>query len=325
MKEIRQIRIAVTLFGLLFLVPCLMAGTAQGSFEKTLSVSGAVELDISSGSGNIHVTKGNNGSVRVKGHIQARDRGGMSAEEKVRYLESHPPMEQTGNTIRIGRIEDREYSQNVSISYEVETPAETKVTSRTGSGTQTIDGMRGPVEVSTGSGNITVSNIADQVRAKTGSGDIVLNSISAAVQASTGSGSIRGNGVGGPFKGDTGSGHIGVNLTAPGDVDARTGSGSIEASGVRGAIHASTGSGNITVAGDPTGEWKVNTSSGDVTLRLGANASFELAARTSSGRIDLNHPVTVMGTLSKKEIHGKVRSGGALVDVHTSSGNISIE
>jgi DUF4097 and DUF4098 domain-containing protein YvlB len=313
--------------GIVFLTlpACALAITAEGSFERTLSVSGPVDLDVTTGSGNIRVVAAKTAAIRVRGIIRARDDFNLRGEEKVRYLESHPPIEQNGNIIKIGYIQEREYSQNVSISYELEVPAETHLTSRTGSGNQSIDGIQGPVDATTGSGNVNASNIANQLRAKTGSGNIELNSISSNVQAGTGSGEIRASRIGGAFKGDTGSGNILLNQTAPGDVELRTGSGSLEASGVRGALLASSGSGSITAAGEPSGEWKINCSSGNITLRLAQNAGFELAARTSSGRIDLGQPVTVSGRISPKEIHGKVRGGGPLVDLHTSSGNISIQ
>jgi DUF4097 and DUF4098 domain-containing protein YvlB len=69
----------------------------------------------------------------------------------------------------------------------------------------------------------------------------------------------------------------------------------------------------------------VHTGSGSVRLRLPQNASFDLDAHTGSGSINLNHPVTVQGSTSKKDIHGKVGGGGVPVEVQTGSGSIEIE
>ena len=68
----------------------------------------------------------------------------------------------------------------------------------------------------------------------------------------------------------------------------------------------------------------VHSGSGSIHLRLPSDASFDLNARTSSGSISLDHPVTVQGTMGKKEIRGKVRGGGVTVEVETGSGNIEI-
>ena len=54
---------------------------------------------------------------------------GINADEKVKRIVANPPVEQTGNVIRIGRIEDSELRNNVSISYEITSPAETRADS----------------------------------------------------------------------------------------------------------------------------------------------------------------------------------------------------
>ncbi len=301
------------------------AGPAvEGSFERTLTVSGPVELDVSTGSGYIRVRTGGSSAVRVHGLIRARDGGGHSGEEKVRYLESNPPVEQTGNTLRIGRIEDHSYAHNVSISFELEVPAETRLKGSTGSGDMTVEGIKGPIDTSTGSGSISVRNIEGHVKADTGSGKIELDSVNGGASADTGSGDIRAGGIAGAFKADTGSGSIHLEQTAPGDVEADAGSGDIELNGVRGAVKASTGSGRITVGGEQSGPWKIDAGSGGVDVHLPANSAFDLYAKTDSGSIKVDHPVTATGTFSPKEIRGKVRGGGSLLDVRTGSGNIQV-
>ena len=90
--------------------------TAEGSFERTLKVSGPVNLDVTTGSGRINVRAGEPGTVRVLGTIRAGtgwhiDR--PEAEAKVRRLEANPRIEQNGNVVRIGRIEDEDLRRNV--------------------------------------------------------------------------------------------------------------------------------------------------------------------------------------------------------------------
>ena len=59
---------------------CLSAHSAtEGSFERALNVSGQVDLDVSTGSGNISVRTANSSTVRVRGLIRARDDFRMSA------------------------------------------------------------------------------------------------------------------------------------------------------------------------------------------------------------------------------------------------------
>jgi len=302
--------------------------TAEGSFERTLQVTGAVNLDVTTGSGQITVHAGDAGTVHVRGTIRAHSawrESDKDAEEKVRYLESNPPIEQNGNAIRIGYIQDEELRRNISISYELVVPVDTRLRSQTGSGGQSIDGVHGPVEASTGSGGLKISNIGAEVQANTGSGGIELNTVKAGVHARTGSGSIRATGIAGEFVGSTGSGGVTLEQTAAGNAEIETGSGSVEARGVRGALRVRTGSGTITAEGEATGEWRLHAGSGNVTVHLPGEAAFDLNARTSSGHIHSAHPITVQGIISPRELHGKVRGGGVLVDVSTSSGAIQIE
>jgi len=303
-----------------------VAASAQGSFQRTLKVTGPVYMEITTGSGNVDVHTGDSSQVLVTGRIRVTDWfGGASAEEKVKRIEANPPVQQSGNNIRIGHLDDPWLRRNVSISYEVVVPAETQLRSHTGSGNQTIQGIRGVLDVESGSGNLQVSGIGSTVRAEAGSGNIEIDKVNGNVRAKTGSGTIRASGVGGGFEGEAGSGNIKLEQTAPGAVRAETGSGEMELRGVRGSLEATAGSGNIHADGAPAGMWRVHTGSGGVRLRMDADSAFDLEARTGSGSIRVNQALQVQGTLGRKEIQGKVRGGGVPVKVETGSGSIQID
>jgi len=309
--------------GLVVATPLPAAASAEGSFQRSLRVSGPVDLDITTGSGNINVRTGGNDTVEVIGHIRVSDWFGHP-EEKVQRLESNPPIQQSGNSIHIGHITDPELRRNVTISYDVTVPSQSSLKSHSGSGSQNVEGIHGPLEVSSGSGSLKISSIGDTVHAETGSGEIDVEHVKGNVRAKDGSGSIRAIDIGGGFEANTGSGRITLEQAAPGAVRVETGSGGVELRGVRGSLEARAGSGGIRAEGDPTGGWMVHTGSGSIHLRLPANSAFDLSARTSSGTISLEHPVTVQGTMGRKEVRGKVRGGGVPVEVQTGSGNIEI-
>ncbi len=309
-----------------------MVGTfpsTEGRFERSLNVTGPVDLDVATGSGSIDVRAGNPGTVSILGIVKAGDDWRARAEEKIRYVEENPPIETSGNSIRIGHIKNPDYRNRVSISYEIQVPPDTELAASTGSGSIRIDGLRRAIDASTGSGSITIGNIDGDVNAKTGSGSINLHSMTGKAELHTGSGSIKADGIAGSVRAGTGSGRIALGLKtveqgAPLDVEAQTGSGGIEVSGVYGSLKASTGSGSIRASGNPVKEWTVHTSSGGVTLEMDPGAAFDLHARASSGHLDLNLPVEVQGKVGRKELRGRVRGGGSLVEVHTSSGSIHI-
>jgi putative adhesin len=303
---------------------------AEGAFDRTLKVSGPTDLTVTTGSGNIEVRKGEPGSVRIHGEIRVHEGWHMNegdAERKVKALESNPPIEQTGNIIRVGHIDDPDLRKNVSISYEIAVPEDTQLKSQTGSGNQTVEGIRGPARVGSGSGTLKVSDIGDELRAETGSGELEIQSVRGNAFLKSGSGSIRAEDIGGSISAETGSGNLRLSQSAPGPVKVNTGSGSAQITHVRGSLRAETGSGGISAEGEPTGEWILHAGSGDLTVRIPSSSGFDLNARSGSGQISTSgdHPVTIAGTVSRHELHGKVHGGGVRMDLETGSGNIRIE
>ena len=325
MKSVKFLGLIITVAALAVLP--LHAATT-GHFERTLQVNGPVDLEVLSGSGNITVHPGGTGSVYVSAKIHSNNGswlfGGGNVEERIRRIEQNPPVVQQGNTIHIGRIEDRELTRNISIDYDVTVPAQTKLLSQTGSGDQSISGLQLPMTAKTGSGNITVDHVSADVRVSSGSGDLKINSVKG-LFASTGSGNIRADDVAGEATANAGSGNIEIRQSAGGGAKAETGSGNIRLSGIKGGLRASAGSGDIRAEGEPTADWRLGAGSGNIILKVPSQASFNIDARTSSGSLKVNHPVTMQGTLGRKHIQGKVGNGGALLDIHTGSGDIEVE
>ena len=323
-------RAAVFVAAVMLMTACTVeAQRVEGSFEKTLTVGPQTEIEIMSGSGSIEVRQGSVGRLEIRAKVRAGDwgwsRSGVSAQERVKRVEANPPIEQQGNTVRIGDIKDPDLRDGVSISYDVTVPPGTALRSKSGSGSQRIEGVDGDVVVSTGSGSVNVRRSGGRVRASTGSGGITAQDVGGAFEASTGSGSIDGTGVKGPISARTSSGSIEVTQAGGGDVEASSSSGSIKVRGVQGAVRASTTSGSLAIEGQMARDWRLSSSSGHVTVSVPANQGFELDASSSSGRIDTDFPITVSGTIGKHALRGAARGGGPLLHVRTSSGGISIQ
>lgn len=285
----------------------VFASSPRGSFEKTLSVSGPVNLEVLTHSGDITVRAGSSGSVLIRAKIFVGNNwfgGGRDAD--VHQIEQNPPIRQEGNNIHIDYVDMR----NISVDYEITVPADTVVRTRSGSGDQTIEGTHGNVDTQTGSGDLKLSNLNGEIRVQTGSGN------------------VRAHQIAGSVKGGTGSGDVEVEETSAGEVDLRTGSGNLTARGINGSFHGETGSGDVTAEGSMGGAWEIRTGSGNVHLRLPQNAAFDADISTSSGNIDVGSPIemTVQGRVNDThhQIHGKVHGGGQLLKVRTGSGDIHI-
>ncbi len=326
---IRRRRTALALVLTCAVAPAAVeAQRVEGSFQRTLTVSAPIAIEVVSGSGRIDVRPGSDGRIEVSARIQASDnwrRSALSAEERVRRIEGNPPIEQSGNVVRIGHIADDELRNGVSISYTLTVPPSSSLTSKTGSGSQEVAGVSGRVEANAGSGSLVFKDLGGDLRASTGSGSIVADAVRGAFHATTGSGSIRASGVGGRITAKTGSGSIDVAQIGTGGLDVGSGSGSVRARGVRGDLKASTASGSLHVQGELSAEWRLSSSSGDVTVSLPSGQGFEMDVSTSSGRIRTDFPVTVTGTVDRRSLRGATQGGGPLLHVRTSSGGISIQ
>jgi DUF4097 and DUF4098 domain-containing protein YvlB len=300
----------------------VLAGSSEGHFDRTLNVTGTVDLDVQTGSGDITLRTGDSSKVEI--HAKIHGSGWGDVEQHIHEIENNPPIEQSGNTIRIGHIENRDWKHNISISYELVVPSQTKLRSESGSGDQRADGISGPADMNSGSGSLHVKSIGGEVRARTGSGDIELETIRGNAHASAGSGTIRAIGIGGGLIASSGSGDVKLEQTAAGDVEISTGSGDVEIKGVKGGAKVTTGSGSITAQGDPTGDWRLRSGSGSVRVDFPPQAAFNLVARTSSGNIETAHDISIQGKINPRELQGKVGAGGPLVELSTSSGTIEI-
>jgi DUF4097 and DUF4098 domain-containing protein YvlB len=317
--------LAAVILAVLACLQPLRAAASEGSFQRTLQVTGPANLDLTTGSGSVTVRTGSSSEVQVTGHIKATNWLGGSADDRIKRIESNPPIQQSGNDIRVGHIDDSELMHNISISYDLVVPPETQLHSHTGSGSQNVEGLRKPLEIESGSGTLKIFDIGDAVRAETGSGGIEIDRVKGNVRAKAGSGTIHATDIACAFEGYTGSGHITLEQSASGSVRADTGSGGMELRGLHGSLDARAGSGTITAEGNPTGSWSAHTGSGNIHLSLASDAAFDLDAHTSSGSITVRQPVTVQGSIGRKELRGKVRGGGVVVEVETGSGNIEIQ
>jgi DUF4097 and DUF4098 domain-containing protein YvlB len=266
-------------------IAALPALAAEATFERNLTVSGHVELSVSTGSGNIHLTHGSDSRVHIYGRVKS-SWGSGGNEDRVKEIANNPPIEQTGNIIRIGARHENYH--NISIDYEIEAPANSFLEAGSGSGNITDDGVGENAKLTTGSGNIHATGLQGGFIANTGSGDVY-------VEQSSGQG----------------------------DVKAQTGSGNLELKNVHGGLRAGTGSGDIKVAGTPANPWHIETGSGSVEFWPG-NGGFNLDASTGSGSVHTDREMLTQGSSDRHHVTGKISGGGPTVRIETGSGNIHV-
>ena len=259
--------------------------STEATFDRTLTFNGKLDLHVANGSGYIHLTRGGANQVRI--HARVRSDHADEADQ-VHAIANQPPIEQDGNTIRIGAQQEGHGNENhISIDYDIEAPADAAL------------------EAASGSGNITDEGVGQGAKLDTGSGNIVAT------------------GLEGGFKAETGSGNVAIDGTGDGDAKAETGSGNIDVKGVHGALQAETGSGDIKAAGTPSSPWKLETGSGNVEFSPG-NAPLTLDASTGSGGITSDRPMALDTSSDGHRMRGPLNGGGPEVRIETGSGGIRI-
>ena len=207
----------------------------DGSFDRTLQVDGPVDLDVFSRSGRIQVRVGPSNTVHIVGHIRAygsyRWLSNYSPAEQARELETTPPIERSANNIEVGHIWDEALRSNVTISYDITVPADTRLHATSRSGEQTIDAVRGPVSASSRSGSIRIAHVASEIYIATRSGDIEVVGQTSDLRVASRSGRIMLDGQPArTWSVETRSGDINLRLPTDGgtQIDFQTRSGGID-------------------------------------------------------------------------------------------------
>jgi hypothetical protein len=183
------------------------------------------------------------------------------------------------------------------------------------------------LQIDTGDGSVNTQSISGRVKIHTGDGSVRAQAVNGDVDIDTGDGSITLEGAKGDIRLRTGDGHIDAR-DLDGKVDATSGDGHIKLAGRLDALNIKTGDGGIDARLQPgskiASSWSIRTGDGSVDMVLPADLQANIDASTSDGHISLGIPVTVEGTFSNSQIHGKMNGGGQSLTIHTGDGSIRL-
>jgi hypothetical protein len=183
------------------------------------------------------------------------------------------------------------------------------------------------LQIDTGDGSVETQPISGHVKIHTGDGSVRVQAVDGNVDIDTGDGSITVEGAKGDIRLHTGDGHIDAR-NLDGRVDANSGDGHIKIDGRLDALNVKTGDGSIDARVERgsklAGGWSIRTGDGSVDLVLPADLQANIDASTNDGHISLGIPVTVEGTFSNSQIHGKMNGGGQSLTIHTGDGSIRL-
>jgi hypothetical protein len=166
------------------------------------------------------------------------------------------------------------------------------------------------LEVQTGDGGVDVDSVSGKVSISTGDGAIVARGLRGDIRLHTGDGSIKAEGLGGRLRADTGDGSMDVR----GRFD---------------ALDLRTGDGHVDAAAEPgskvTEGWSLSSGDGGIVLRVPDGLSADVEAHSGDGHIEFGAPVTVSGSVSRSDMHGKPGPGGGPLRLQTGDGSIRLQ
>src|SRR5882724_7414019 len=124
---------------------CNAGPSVSGTFDRNYKVSGPIRLEITNASGDVDITGSADGKVHVHGDVRASGMGFGDPRKRLDEAIANPPIEQKGDSIRIGK--ELSGLRHLSIAYTIQVPHDTEVSATVASGAQAVRGVRGPVKV----------------------------------------------------------------------------------------------------------------------------------------------------------------------------------
>src|SRR6202795_3586088 len=323
MARHRSLFLPLVLFSaVVVLAGCSSGPSVSGAFDRNYNVAGPIRLELTNASGDVDISGSADGKVHVRGEVRASGFGFDNPQKRLDDTLANPPIEQRGDTIRIGKEMSR--MRNVSIAYTIQVPRDTEVSATVASGAQTIRGVRGPVKAQAASGSIRVEKIERDAQLSNVSGSVSASDIGSEVRVSSASGSVTVSNTRGDVRVNAIAGVILVSNPG-GRIEADTASGEVEIQGAASDVKAHAASGRVSVQGNPGADshWELKTVSGAVQLGVPASANLHLSAEAVSGEIRTDIPI-VIEEQGKHSLRAHMGSGGGRVDVHTVSGEIRL-
>ncbi|MHB8540860.1 MAG: DUF4097 family beta strand repeat-containing protein [Candidatus Acidiferrales bacterium] len=275
------------------------AERGSSNWSKTYKLTGRPNLRVITNDAHVDLYTSDGGQIDAHVTTTGWPIAKSGGDSGVKITES-----QTGNNINLevhvpSFIHLQFFSwRNRSVRIELHVPRDADFDVETGDGSVTSQAFNGKLRISTGDGNIDAHGLKGEVRLHSGDGHIDADDLDGSLRA------------------DSGDGHIEVR----GRFDALT----LESGD--GSVTAEAAAGSKITEG-----WSLRSGDGSVTLRLPDGPGHpdqlnaDLDAHTDDGRVTLDFPVTISGSVSRTTVRGKIGSGGPPILVHSGDGSIHIE
>jgi DUF4097 and DUF4098 domain-containing protein YvlB len=311
---------------LLLLVATVLPAAAQPHvpFERMFTTPEAVRLDVSTLGGRITLHSGPAGQVLVRGTATVRMAFDTPANalDLAKQIAANPPIERSGEVIRLQPPMDPAQRRAATIAYDVTVPPNTPITARSNSGEIVAADLSAASLLETQSGRIDVRGASGELTVTTGSGAITVQG-AGAVSVRSSSSAITIRDARGPVRAQTQSGAVIIDVAPTADVNVETGSSAILVTGAQKTVSVRSQSGAVRVDGRAGGAWNIINSSGRVEFTLNRADSATLDLSNRSGTISIPAGVTTK-TATKRHVEATLGAGEHPVTIDSGSGAITL-
>ena len=271
---------------------------------KSFVVTGRANVRAETNDGSVRVTTGDSKQVEFRVEYQGYELG------KNLRIDARQDGDKVEVVARITGHWGFSFGHNTRrLHIEVRMPREADLQVETGDGSVQVESINGTVSVHTGDGSVKANSLNGTIDLHTNDGSITVENLKGDMRLRTGDGSIEARDLDGKVEADSGDGHIRIAGRFDG-LNVKTGDGSVDTRVQPGSKMASS--------------WTIRTGDGSVDLVLPSDFQTNIDASTGDGHISLGIPVTVEGTFSNSQIHGKMNGGGQPLTIHTGDGSIRL-
>jgi len=253
-----------------------------------------------------------NGSVDISGWDQDTvDISGTKygpTQEEADNLKVDVENGSDGVSIRVPRPTNRRNNQGARLTIKIPRNALLDRVITSNSSIHIQDGA-GPAHVRTSNGSIDVTDLHGELEAETSNSAIELDSVDGDVRAHTSNAHIRAERINGSVEANTKNGGVNVDIMRT-DKSVR--------------IDTSNNGVDLTLPPKFSSGVHVETNNAPITLRMSNGTNARISARTNNASIDTAFEVRAQGELSRNRLEGVIGSGGPLIDLTTSNGNIHL-
>jgi DUF4097 and DUF4098 domain-containing protein YvlB len=208
---------------------------------------------------------------------------------------------------------------------DVELPRKASAEVHSSGGGVQVSNLQGPVKAKSSGGGVQVADIDADVEASSSGGAVRCERVHGKVTAGSSGGGVDVKAIGGAADLESSGGSV-VAEDVGGDVRASSSGGGVRVQEARGSVEAGSSGGSVKVsfaAGNSRGG-RVHSSGGGVAVQVDPGVGLEIDARSSGGSVSSDLPVTVRGKISRSSLHGKLNGGGAILEVHSSGGGVTL-